>query len=100
MLADFVPIGLGGLLLVVSLGTAVPDPSLLLGCLALAVVGQVGLADCSGCHPVGHVLMPIMASGDSVDVQDNGLVDLEASNGPALVTDGQVVVAAFYDHQG
>jgi hypothetical protein len=41
-----------------------------------------------------------MAAGDPVDVQDNGLVDLEASNGSALVTDGQVVVAAFYDHQG
>jgi len=27
-------------------------------------------------------------------------VNLEASNGPALVTNGHVVVAAFYDHQG
>ena len=63
-------------------------------------MGQVGLADCSGLHPVGHVLPSVMASGDPVDVQDNGLVDLEASNGPALVTDGQVVIAAFYDHQG
>jgi hypothetical protein len=41
-----------------------------------------------------------MAAGDPVDVQDNGLVDLEASNGSALVTDCHVVVAAFYDHQG
>jgi hypothetical protein len=44
--------------------------------------------------------MPVMAAGDPVDVQDNRAVDLKASNGPALVTDGQVVVAAFYDHQG
>jgi len=63
-------------------------------------VGQVGLADCSGRHPVGHVLVPVLTAGDPVDVQDNRAVDLEASNGPALVTDGQVVVAAFYDHQG
>jgi hypothetical protein len=41
-----------------------------------------------------------MAAGNAVDVQDNGLVNLKASNGPALVTDGQVVIAAFYDHQG
>jgi hypothetical protein len=41
-----------------------------------------------------------MAAGDPIYVQDNGLVNLEASNGPALVTDGQVVIAAFYDHQG
>ena len=63
-------------------------------------MGQVGLADCSGRHPVGHVLVPVMAAGDPVDVQDNGLVNLEASNGPALVTDGQVVVAALDHYQG
>jgi hypothetical protein len=45
-------------------------------------------------------LVPVVAPGDPVHVQDNSLVDLEASNGAALVTDGQVVVAAFYDHQG
>jgi hypothetical protein len=41
-----------------------------------------------------------MAAGDPVDVQDNGLVDLEASNGSALVANRQVVVAALDHYQG
>jgi len=96
---NFEPVGLSGRLAVPSRAT-IPSPGQLLGGGAAAIVGQVGLADCSGRHPVGHVLVPVMASGDPVDVQDNGLVNLEASNGPALVTDGQVVVAALDHYQG
>ena len=66
----------------------IPSPSQLLGRAALAIVRQVGLADCSGCCAVGHVLMAVMAPGESVHIDHNGLVNLEASNGSALVTDG------------
>ena len=44
--------------------------------------------------------MPIVAAGDPVNIDHNGLVNLEAANGPALVTDGQVVVAALDHYQG
>ena len=97
---NFVPINLSGLLFLMSLGTAVPYPGLLLGALALAIVRQVGLADCSGCCAVGHVLVSVMAAGDPVHIDHNGLVNLEAANGSALVTDGQVVVAALDHYQG
>ena len=61
---------------------------------------QVGLADCSGLRSVGHVLVSVMAPSESVHIDHNGLVNLEAANGSALITDGQVVVAALDQHQG
>jgi hypothetical protein len=63
-------------------------------------VGKIGLADRTGLHPVGHLLPLVVAAGDPVHVQDNSPVDLEASDGSALITDCHVVVAAFYDDQG
>jgi hypothetical protein len=73
--------------LAISSRAPIPSPSQLLGAGAAAVVLQVGLADSTGLHPVGHVLVAVVAAGDPVHVQDNGLVDLKAADGSALVTD-------------
>ena len=82
------PVSFSRRLFLVSLGTAVPYPGLLLGGLAFAVVRQVGLADCSGRHAVGHLGVAVVAPGESVHIDHNGLVNLEAANGSALITDG------------
>ena len=71
-----------------SLGTAVPYPGLLLGRLTLAVVLQVGLAHSPGLHPVGHLLPPIVAAGESVHVLHHAAVDLQGANGASIVADG------------
>ena len=99
LLFDLGPVVLGRRFAVPS-RSPIPSPSQLLGGGAAAVVGQVGLADCSGCRAVGHVLVPIVAPGESVHIDHNGLVNLEASNGSALVTDGQIVPAGLHDDQG
>lgn len=100
MLADFVPIGIGGLLLIVSLGTAVPYPSLVLGGLAFAVVGQVGSTHRPGLHPVGHAFPTVMAACESVHVQYNAAVDLQGAYSASLIADGKIVARGLYDDQG
>ncbi len=100
MLADFVPIGLGGLLLIVSLGTAVPYPSLVLGGLALAVVAEVSLAHCPGLRPVGHAFPSVMAACDPVHILHHTAVDLQGAYSASLIADGKIVARGLYDDQG
>ena len=87
MFLHLAPVALGGRL-AISSRPPIPDPGLLLGGLATAVVPQVGLADRPGGGAVGHVLVPVVRPGESVHVDHHGPVDLERPNGPALVTDG------------
>ena len=98
MLADLVPVGLGGLLLVAR-RTAIPPPGKLLGARAAAVVLEVGLAHRPSLRPVGHVLVPVVTAGDPVDIEHNSLVDLQRPDGLAVVADGHVVAGAFDDDQ-
>ena len=83
-----------------SLRTAVPDPSLLLGALALAVVLQVSLAHRPGLHSVGHGLPAVVRPCESVHIQHHTAVDLSWPKGASVVADGKIVARGLYDDQG
>ena len=61
---------------------------------------QVGLADCAGRHPVGHVLMSVVAPGDPVHVLHHAAVDLQGAYGASIVADGLIVAGGLDDDQG
>ncbi len=58
---------------------------------------QVSLAHRPSRHPVGHVLVPVMAPGESVHILHHAAVDLQGTNGASVVADGLIVAGGLDD---
>jgi hypothetical protein len=79
VLFNFVPVGESCRLLVTS-WTTVPNTSGFFVGLTGSVSAQIDLADLTSRDSVGHLLVSVAGSSDSVNVHHNALVDLERTD--------------------